>query len=129
MPPFRRFLLLFLFLPLLAASSAARAAGVSQFVWYSSSVDNSEAAYGVYLPDGPAPSPAGFPAVFHGHGYGWGVNAYFTDWQKQWADDHGWVLLNINARGPNFYGGIGDVAVQEIVRDASARFNLDPDRL
>jgi dienelactone hydrolase len=121
--------LLLLFLPLLASGSPAPAAGVSQLVWYSSAVDNSDQAYGVYLPSGPPPRPSGFPAVFHGHGYGWKVSATFTHWQKQWADDHAWVLLNVNARGPNFYGGIGDVATQEVVRDASTRFHLDPDRL
>ncbi len=119
------FILLLAVLP----GSFSLAQGAAQLVWYTSHVDDSQHAYGVYLPDASAPSPQGFPAVFHGHGYGWGVSAAFSAWQQQWADAHGWVLININARGPNFYGGIGDVAVQEVVKDASARFNLDPDRL
>ncbi len=113
----------------LLAPCAAPVSAAGQLVWYTSQVDDSQHAYGVYLPDTPAPGPQGYPAVFHGHGYGWGVSASFSDWQQEWANGHGWVLININARGPNFYGGIGDVAVQEVVRDASARFNLDPDRL
>jgi hypothetical protein len=117
------------FLLAVLTARPALADGAGQLVWYTSQVDDSDHAYGVYLPDAPAPSTKGFPAVFHGHGYGWGVSASFSDWQKKWADGHGWVLININARGPNFYGGIGDVAVQEVVKDASRRFNLDPDRL
>jgi hypothetical protein len=104
--------------------------GTGQLSWYTSQVDNTEHAYGIYVPAAPPPEGGhGYPAVFHGHGYGWGVSADFSEWQKQWAEGHGWVLININARGPNFYGGIGDVAVQEVVKDASLRFDLDPDRL
>lgn len=117
------------FLLLAGSNLPPAAAGVAQLCWYTSEVDNSEHAYGVYLPEAAPPSGQGYPTVFHGHGYGWGVNANFSDWQRQWAEGHGWVLININARGPNFYGGIGDIAVQEVVRDASAHFALDPDRL
>ncbi len=129
MPSSRITLLVLLIGSALAVGKLAPALGATQLVWYTSHVDNSEHAYGVYLPDSAAPSPQGFPAVFHGHGYGWGVSASFSTWQQEWADAHGWILININARGPNFYGGIGDVAVQEVVRDAAARFHLDPDRL
>ncbi len=97
-------------------------------IWYASPVDGSEQAYGVYVPVAP-PAETGYPAVFHTHGYGWSVSARFSDWQKSWADAHRWVLINLNARGPQFYEGIGEVATMEVVRDAVARFGLDPERL
>lgn len=104
-------------------------AGVAKIIPYVSPLDGSTQEYGIYLPSAPAPSPAGFPAVFHMHGYGWAVSAGFSDWQCQWADRHGWVLINLNARGPQFYEGVGDVETRNVVRDAHRRFGLDLDRL
>lgn len=97
-------------------------------VWYRSPVDGTMQAYGVYVPSGPPPA-RGYPAIFHGHGYGWSVSGSFSAWQRQWADQHGWVLININARGPTFYEGIGQQAVYEVVADACRRFGLDRSRL
>jgi len=103
-------------------------AGFARMVAYVSPVDGTEQAYGVYVPATKAPA-AGYPAVFHGHGYGWYVSADFDDFQRRWADEHGWVLININARGPTFYEGIGQQAVLEVVEDAVGRFGLDRRRL
>ncbi len=111
-----------------ALRPAGAMAGGARLVWYTSPVDGTRQAYGVYVPSRPAP-PGGYPAVFHGHGYGWSVSAGFSQWQKRWADDHGWVLVNINARGPTFYEGIGQAAVYEVVNDAAARFGLNRRRL
>ncbi len=103
-------------------------AGQAQIIWYPSAVDGSQQAYAAYVPAASAPK-TGYPAVFHTHGYGWSVSARFSDWQKSWAEAHRWVLINLNARGPQFYEGIGEVATLEVVRDALARFGLDPERL
>jgi len=103
-------------------------AGQPCLIHYESPVDGSQQAYGVYVPQGPPPE-TGYPAAFHTHGYGWAVSSSFSDWQKAWADGHRWVLINLNARGPQFYEGIGEVATMEVVRDATARFGLDPERL
>lgn len=97
-------------------------------VWYHSPIDATEQGYGVYMPSAPAP-PGGYPAIFHAHGYGWHVSGDFSPWQRSWADEHGWVLININARGPTFYEGIGQQAVYEVVADACARFGLNRSRL
>ncbi len=120
---------LVLFTGVLGPLTAPAGAGVARIVPYVSPLDGSTQEYGVYLPSAPAPSPAGFPAVFHMHGYGWAVSAGFSDWQCQWADHHGWVLINLNARGPQFYEGVGDVETRNVVRDAHRRFGLDLDRL
>ncbi len=110
------------------ALGAGTPPGTAQVVWYHSPVDGSEQAYGVYVPAVTAPL-GGYPAVFHAHGYGWSVSTGFSDWQRAWADSHRWVLINLNARGPQFYEGIGEVATLEVVADATRRFGLDPDRL
>jgi hypothetical protein len=112
----------------LAVASARASAADARLVTYTSPVDRTEQAYGIYVPAAAA-GPAGYPAILHGHGYGWSVSADFDAWQRRWADDHGWALLNVNARGPTFYEGIGQTAVLEVVEDACRRFNLDRRRL
>ena len=67
--------------------------------------------------------------MLHGHGYGWSVSASFSEFQRRWADEHGWVLINLNARGPNFYEGVGDLETLNVVEDAARRFGLDRDRI
>ncbi|MBC7287268.1 MAG: prolyl oligopeptidase family serine peptidase [Armatimonadetes bacterium] len=106
----------------------AQSSGRAHLVWYKSPVDGTDQAYGVYVPVSAAP-PGGYPAIFHGHGYGWLASADFSPWQKQWANEHGWVLVNINARGPTLYEGIGQTAIYEVVQDATERFGLDRRRL
>lgn len=113
----------------LAIPVAAHAQGLAQLVSYTSALDNSIQQYGVYVPHNPAASKAGYPAIFHAHGYGWSVSASFSDFQKQWAERHGWILINLNARGPQFYEGVGDVESRNVVRDANQRFGLDLSRL
>lgn len=103
--------------------------GLSQIVTYTSSLDNSPQSYGVYLPAAPAPTAAGYPAVFHAHGYGWSVSSGFSQFQKDTAERYGWVLINLNARGPQFYEGVGDVEARNVLRDAHRRFGLDLNRI
>ena len=107
---------------------AHAATGTARLVWYTSPVDGSQQAYGIYVP-GVRAAGGGYPAVFHTHGYGWGVSSRFSEWQQRWSDTHAWALINLNARGPQFYEGIGEIATMEVVRDATARFGLDPGRL
>lgn len=124
----RPHLLLVLLLPLLTCT-LCRADGLAQVVGYTSPIDKSVQQYGIYLPASPAPSAAGYPTVFHMHGYGWSVSSKFSDFQKAWADDHGWILINLNARGPQFYDGIGDTESRNVVADAHRRYGLDLSRL
>ena len=103
--------------------------GVSRVIEYRSPLDGSLQAYGVYLPDTPPPTDAGYPAVLHGHGYGWSVSASFSDFQKRWAEEHGWIMINLNARGPNFYEGVGDIETLNVIEDAAAHFGVDRGRV
>ncbi len=118
-------------LSLLAALTAVSAAaeGVSRRVEYRSPVDDSLQAYGVYLPESAPPRPSGYPAVLHGHGYGWRVSTRFGSFQREWAERHGWVLIHLNARGPNFYEGVGDLETLRVVEHAAENFGLDLDRI
>jgi acetyl esterase/lipase len=113
----------------LVAIASAQAAGVSRLVEYRSPLDDSLQAYGVYLPASGPPSDVGYPAVLHGHGYGWSVSTNFGSFNREWADRHGWVLINLNARGPNFYEGVGDFETLRVVEHAAAQFGLDRDRI
>lgn len=96
---------------------------------YRSQIDNSDQAYGLYLPRANPPSDDGFPVVMHAHGYGWSVSAGFSVWQRRWADDHGWVLININGRGPNFYDGIGEDDVMRALEDVGTLVPVDRRRV
>lgn len=116
-------------LTVLLAITTAGADGVSRIVEYRSPLDDSLQGYGVYLPDSGPPRDSGYPAVLHGHGYGWSVRDSFGSFQRDWADRYGWVLINLNARGPNFYEGVGDVETVRVIDDAAARFGLDRDRI
>ncbi|MCD6359476.1 MAG: prolyl oligopeptidase family serine peptidase [Armatimonadetes bacterium] len=117
------------FVLLALACVAARADGRAQLIEYRSPLDGSVQVYGVYLPDAPPPTGAGYPVVLHGHGYGWSVSARFSSFQKRWAEEHGWIIINLNARGPNFYEGVGDVETLNVIEDAAARFGIDRDRI
>jgi hypothetical protein len=103
--------------------------GIQRVVAYTSPVDGSQQEYGIYLPISPPPSPAGYPAILHAHGYGWSVDGNFSPWQKAWADGHGFILVNANVRGPVFGDGVGDIATQELVADIIARFGVDRARV
>jgi hypothetical protein len=96
---------------------------------YLSAVDGSRQQYGVYLPRANPPSDAGYPIVMHAHGYGWWVGADLSLWQRQWADDHGWILVNVNGRGPNFYDGIGEDDVMRVLEDVGKLVAVDRSRV
>lgn len=125
----RRMRLPAIILMLAFTAAAAAAEGVARVEQYRSPLDDSVQAYGVYLPDAAPPGDSGYPAVLHGHGYGWSVGTRFSAFQQQWADRHGWVLIHLNARGPNFYEGVGDYETLRVVEDAAHKFGLDRDRI
>ena len=113
----------------LCAAGPGLAQGVAKVVSYRSPLDDSQQAYGVYLPSSAPASSDGYPVVLHGHGYGWSVSTRFSAFQMQWAEEHGWILINLNARGPNFYEGVGDVETLNVIEDAVARFGIDRSRV
>jgi len=105
------------------------APGTAAVETYVSEVDGSRQFYGIYVPNRPPPSPAGFPLVVHGHGYGWGVSAGFSDFQRQWADERGWLLVNCNGRGPTFYDGIGENDLLRVLAEVDRRYGVDRTRV
>lgn len=113
----------------LAFSARAAEPPPGQLREYWSPIDGSRQAYGVYLPRANPPTDQGFPVVMHGHGYGWSANPNFSRWQREWADDHGWVLVNVNGRGPNFYDGIGEDDVMRVLEDVERLVPVDRARV
>jgi len=112
----------------LVGLAVSAAAGEAKLVYYTSSVDDSQQAYGIYIPSGGRPAE-GYPVVLHAHGYGWSVSSGFSQWQQDWADAHGWLIVQLNARGPNFYWGIGDVATREVIDDIRLHYHADMQRI
>lgn len=114
---------------LMGAAEQATAPGTAALETYVSEVDGSRQSYGIYVPKRPPPSAAGFPLVVHGHGYGWHVSAGFNAFQRRWADEHGWLLVNCNGRGPTFYDGIGENDLLQVIADADRRYGVDRTRV
>jgi len=96
---------------------------------YVSEVDGSRQFYGVFVPPTKPPTVAGYPVVLHMHGYGWWVGPDFGDWQREWATERGWILVNVNGRGPTFYDGIGENDVFNTLADLELKFGIDEDRV
>jgi len=96
---------------------------------YVSEIDGSRQYYGVFVPPRKPPSPAGYPVVLHMHGYGWSVSARFSDWQREWATEHGWVIANVNGRGPQFYDAIGENDVINVLADLELKYGIDERRV
>ncbi len=102
--------------------------GTAALESYVSEVDGSTQEYGIYAAKGPRP-PDGYPLVIHGHGYGWSVSAGFSDFQRRWADEHGWLIVNCNGRGPTFYDGIGENDLLRVLQQVSLRYGVDRRRV
>ena len=96
---------------------------------YVSEVDGSRQGFGVFLPAVPPPRPEGYPVALHYHGYGWVVDRGFSDFQRRWAYEHGWVLANVNGRGPTFYDGIGENDVFRVLQRLDGCFGIDERRV
>ena len=108
---------------------AAEHQGTASLLHYTSEIDGTRQQYGAFVPAAGPPRPEGYPVCLHYHGYGWSVSADFSDFQKRWACDHGWILANVNGRGPTFYDGIGENDVFRVLQDLDGRFGIDDRRV
>jgi pimeloyl-ACP methyl ester carboxylesterase len=59
----------------------------------------------------------------------WSCTATVTAGASDWAEEYGWIIVNVNARGPNFYEGVGDIETLKVIADADARFGIDRSRV
>ena len=115
--------------PWLRPASGAEHLGTASVLAYTSEIDGTRQEYGAFVPAVGPPRPEGYPACLHYHGYGWNVSAGFSDFQERWAYDHGWILANVNGRGPTFYDGIGENDVFRVLQDLDGRFGIDKRRV
>ncbi|MDP8248293.1 MAG: hypothetical protein P9M00_09165 [Candidatus Tritonobacter lacicola] len=118
--------------PCLICMHSLRAAGDSTpgsfLKSYVSEIDGSSQVYGIYVPSPYDPLVA-HPVAMNGHGFGGSANASFSDWQKSWADAHGWLLVKLDGRGNTFYDGVGEDDMFRVLEEISAEYNIDEDRI
>lgn len=97
-------------------------------LYYTSSVDGSQQPFGLYVPggyDGAVPCPV----VFHAHGYGGSATASFGTFRPGFADEHGWLLVNLHGRRITFYDGPGEADMRDVLAYLEANYNVDRSRL
>jgi len=102
--------------------------GVESLEYYVSSVDGSNQPYGLYTPANFNPG-APHAVVFFGHGYGGSASATFSQYQKDFADAHGWLLVNLHGRKILFYDGPAEVEVDDVLADLETTCAVDRRRL
>ncbi|MBI2194030.1 MAG: prolyl oligopeptidase family serine peptidase [Planctomycetes bacterium] len=120
-------------LPETPANELARPGNIC--CYYISPVDGTQQPYFLYVPDRLDPSrPA--PVVFLLHGFGGRTgHAASGFFMLNWADSHGWLLVNLDGRGSQNWDDIGEddlFLVLEDLQRATAyhpALNVDPERL
>lgn len=94
---------------------------------YHSAVDETRQPYGVYVPTSYS-DQSKHPVVFHLHGFG-GRFSPPNAWQRQWADEHDWILVSLDGRGNQNWDLLGEEDVFEVLSDVRRRYSVDEDRL
>lgn len=98
---------------------------------YISEVDGSQQPYGLYLPE-PFDPDVPHPVVFFAHGRTERANDNFSDTyrhQASFADEHGWILVNLDGRGDTWYEGIGEKDFFEVLDEIRQTYSIDETRL
>lgn len=108
--------------------SAPPAPGQASLQYYTSSVDGSSQPFGLYVPAGYDDSRA-HPVVFYGHGYGGSATATFESVKRDFADQYGWLLVNLHGRRISFYDGPGEADVRDVLEWLDANYSVDHSRL
>jgi pimeloyl-ACP methyl ester carboxylesterase len=103
---------------------------LGQYFWYTSGIDGSLQPYGVWIPS-PYDPNVPHPVVIHLHGYGGRASNSFTSFQANWANAHGWILVNADGRRESTnYDHVGELDLYDAIADLKARgYNVDDDRL
>lgn len=116
----------FLFALLCGASAMAG----SQLKSYQSPIDGSTQQYGLYLPSSYATFPT-HPVIFIGHGFSTGStpSAYFSSTQTAFAEQYGFLLVNLYGRGNTFYDGLGEDDFLQVLTALTNDYLIDADRV
>ncbi|MBN1808478.1 MAG: prolyl oligopeptidase family serine peptidase [Planctomycetes bacterium] len=102
--------------------------GVASLVFYTSSVDGSPQPYGLYVPaNNGTHQPR--PVVFYGHGYGGAASSTFSMDQRDFADEHDWLLVNLQGRKIIFYDGPAEIEIDDVLDHIELTHPVDRRRL
>ena len=107
--------------------------------YYVSEVDGSEQPYGLYIPE-PFHPDVPHPVVFYAHGRTARAEADFPDYisyagkmlnyhRRSYADEKGWILVNLDGRGDTRYQGIGENDFFRVLDELRAMYNIDENRI
>ena len=116
---------------MIGISSPSGVFGAASMESYISEVDGSQQPYGLYLPE-PFDPDVPHPVVFFAHGRMERANDDFYDTyrhQASFADEHGWILVNLDGRGDTQYEGIGENDFFEVLDKVRHTYLIDESRL
>lgn len=116
------------FLLFLLATQVLAVTPGSYLKQYTSSVDGSLQPYGLYIPT-PYMAADAHPVIFSCHGFSGRASGAFGTYQQQFANAHGFLLVQLDGRGNTFYDGVGEVDFFEVLQDLRAHYRLDERRL
>ncbi|HEX2950470.1 MAG TPA: hypothetical protein VHV83_13050, partial [Armatimonadota bacterium] len=100
----------------------------SYLSYFTSSVDVSQQAYGIYIPTSYSRF-AKHPVIFIGHSFKGTVTGSFTYYQRSFANSYGFLLVQVDGRGNCFYDGVGEIDLFEVLADLQRLYTIDVDRL
>jgi len=63
------------------------------------------------------------------HGFGGGPSSSFSSHQKNHANANGWILVNLDGRGNQFYDGVGEVDFFDVLTILQSEINVDTNRI
>lgn len=113
---------------LLSGVSAQAVTPGSYMAYYTSAIDSSTQNYGIYIPN----SYNNFqlhPVIFIGHGFGGHATNSFNSTQTTFAETNGWLLVQLEGRGNNFYDGVGEVDFIDVLAQLRTAYTLDENHL
>ncbi len=103
-------------------------AGTSWMASYVSKIDGSIQPYRIRLP-AIYTGPGSYPLAVNMHGYGGHATTSFGAAAVATADEHGWILVNVEGRGNHQYDGAAETDLFEVIEDVDADFGVDHGRI
>jgi poly(3-hydroxybutyrate) depolymerase len=97
---------------------------------YVSPVDGSTQSYGLYVPTRYA-NFATHPVIFTGHGFSRTAtpSASFSNTQTRFAENNGYLLVNLYGRGNTFYDGLGEDDFFQVLAALKRDYRIDESRI
>ncbi|MDP2895728.1 MAG: prolyl oligopeptidase family serine peptidase [bacterium] len=93
---------------------------------YVSEIDGSVQPFGLYIPE-PFDPNVPHPVVFHAQGYGGAASTGFSG--TLFANEQGWILVNLDGDGESWYEGIGEHDFFRVLNELRRQYLIDENRL